>query len=194
MPICVIDRFKVININDQECSLLHILLPNMLFHELTHFRLIVQICQGVPLCLLFQQLLVLFFSCNIKRLPHDLIWLMILIIDRNPYITEPDKYRFITDLSDFIGNMLITAVHGLTEGIKNRPVIRMYKSPFVHLLLIIFDDHIGCAPFPPELSGKHIFLRCNFILPQRTVGIVLCNLPPDTFFCQFFFQFFDSGI
>ena len=45
-----------------------------------------------------------------------------------------------------------------------------------------------------ELSGKHIFFRCNFILPQRTVGIVLCNLPPDTFFCQFFFQFFDSGI
>ena len=194
MSASIIDRFKVININDDKSSFCVIGLPDMLFHQLTHFRFIVQICQGVPLCLLLQQLLVLFFSCNIKRLPHDLIWLMILIIDRNPYITEPDKYRFITDLSDFIGNMLITAVHGLTEGIKNRPVIRMYKSPFVHLLLIIFDDHIGCAPFPPELSGKHIFFRCNFILPQRTVGIVLCNLPPDTFFCQFFFQFFDSGI
>ena len=157
MPICVIDRFKVININDQECSLLHILLLDMLFHQFMHFCLIIQICQGVPLCLLFQQLLVLFFSCNIKRLPHDLIWLMILIIDRNPYITEPDKYRFITDLSDFIGNMLITAVHGLTEGIKNRPVIRMYKSPFVHLLLIIFDDHVGGIPLSSKLSGKHIF-------------------------------------
>ena len=194
MSASVIDRFKVININDEKSSFYVIGLPDMLFHQLTHFRLIVQVCQGVSLCLLLQQLLVLFFSCNIKRLPHDLIWLMVLIIDRNPDITEPDKYRFIADLSDLIGNMLISAVHGLTEGIKNRPVIRMYKSPFVHLLLIIFDDHIGCAPFSPELSGKHIFFCCNFILPQRTVGIVLCNLPPDTFFCQLFFQFFDPGI
>ena len=194
MSASVIDRFKVININDEKSSFCVIGLPDMLFHQLTHFRFIVQICQGVPLCLLFQQLLVLFFSCNIKRLPHNLIWLMILIIDRNPYITEPDKYRFITDLSDFIGNMLITAVHCLAEGIKNRPVIRMYKSPFVHLLLIIFDDHICCVPFSPEFFGKHIFFCRNFILPQRTVGIVLGNLPPDTFFCQFSFQSFDSGI
>ena len=157
MPICVIDRFKVININDQECSLLRILLPDMLFHQFMHFCLIVQICQGISLCLLLQQLLILFFSRNIKRLPHDLIWLMILIIDRNPYITEPDKYRFITDLSDFIGNMLVAPVHCGAEFIKSRPIIRMHKSPVMHLFLIVFDDHVGGIPLSSKFSGKHIF-------------------------------------
>ena len=82
---------------------------------------------------------------------------MILIIDRNPYITEPDKYRFITDLSDFIGNMLIAPVHCGAEFIKSRPVIRMYKSPVMHLFLIVFDDHVGGIPLSSKLSGKHIF-------------------------------------
>ena len=157
MSASVIDRFKVININDEKSSFCVIGLLDMLFHQFMHFRLIVQICQGVPLCLLFQQLLVLFFSCNIKRLPHDLIWLMILIIDRNPYITEPDKGRLITDLTYLIADMLVAPVHCGAEFIKSRPVIRMYKSPVMHLFLIVFDDHVGGIPLSSKLSGKHIF-------------------------------------
>ena len=122
---------------------------DMFFHQFPHLRLIVQIRQRISLCFLLQQFLIFLLFRDVHCLTHDLVGFMILVIDRNPDITEPDKDRLITDLTDLIADMLVAPVHCGAEFIKIRPVIRMYKSPFVHLLLIIFDDHICCAPFSP---------------------------------------------
>ena len=119
---------------------------------------------------------------------HHFLSLQVLLNVR-PQMVQKAVFHFLAHLR---GNLIVIPDAQkylcILTVLPGQDLFQFYRKAFRCLHSGNVRFRLFCILFPlPDIP-------CIFILPQRTVGIVLGNLPPDTFFCQFSFQFFDSGI